>query len=110
MDASRAGTADDASAPYLSTAFRAFACDCFHLNETHGEAYLIVDPAVSCGRCSVQTGEVFPDVEGEHVEVLAVRRIARFCIAIYAIGVPLLYLILLLTILPELREVTAPRF
>ena len=65
-----------------------------------------MDPSVSCGQCSVETGEVLPDLEDEHLEVHAVRRIARCCIAIYAIGVPALYLGLLLTILPELREVT----
>ena len=47
---------------------------------------------------------MLPDVEGEHLEVLAVRRVARCCISIYAIGVPAFYLILLLTVLPELRE------
>ena len=57
-------------------AFLAFDCDCFHLNETHGMAYLMADTSVECGWCSPESGEVLPHAEGEFTELLATQRLA----------------------------------
>ena len=64
-------------APAVSSqAFLAFDCDCFHLNETHGMAYLMADTSVECGWCSPESGEVLPHAEGEFTELLATQRLA----------------------------------
>ena len=64
-------------APAVSSqAFLAFDCDCFHLNETHGKAYLMADTTVECGWCSPESGKVLPHAEGEFTELLATQRLA----------------------------------
>ena len=63
-------------------AFLAFDCDCFHLNETHGKAYLLADTTVECGWCLPETGEVLAHADDEFTELLATRRLAWAAIGV----------------------------
>ena len=73
--------------PVSSQAFLAFDCDCFHLNQTHGKAYLIADSTVECGWCSPETGEVLPHAEDEFTELLATQRLAWCAMGVSGIGI-----------------------
>ena len=73
------------------------------------QAYLAADLTVECGWCTPGVGDVWPDPEAEFYDYAAVQRLGWVAMGIYAIGVPLGYMVLLITIYPELRARQAKR-